>query len=325
MKISHKELVPKCPNCNSKILSPLFTKNDQKYQNSFTITRCNSCSLVFTNPILTTKKLFATYYNSYRSPITGKRFHFAIDFAMKFWRYLRAFRMAKLAGSNPILDIGCGQAIELQILNQYHYQVYGLEYSKNYAKSIEKNTGISIFYGNLGNVNIKEKKFGLITCLHSLEHIEEFQSYLIKFRKLLKKNGYLLISVPNFSSFESKLFGKYWFHLDIPRHLYHFSEQFLTLQLSKIGFRKIKSKHIAPEYDFFSLLQSILNYLYPSQQNLLYHILLNEERKSIKDYLLFILQIPVIFVITPITIIFITPILWLCNGNGTVEMVFQKI
>ena len=41
----------------------------------------------------------------------------------------------------------------------------------------------------------------------------------------------------------SQLFGKYWRHLDIPRHLFHFNKENLTALLEKSGFRVKRVGH----------------------------------------------------------------------------------
>jgi hypothetical protein len=53
---------------------------------------------------------------------------------------------------------------------------------------------------------------------------------------LLKDDGLLVIHVPNVRSLEFKLFGRWWFPLDPPRHFYHFDRVSLTAALVRAGF-----------------------------------------------------------------------------------------
>lgn len=289
----------------------------------FKLIQCNTCNLITLYPKPSLSQLYKSYYQSYRSSSTGQRFSLPLDRFMKIWRNLRAARMSRLSGKGPILDVGCGQAIELQILKSKGINIQGLEYDKQYANSIAAQTNITIHSGKLTNIKKPVRGFTLISFLHSLEHIPEALSYLKIATKLLHKKGYLMISLPNFASFESQVFKQFWFHLDIPRHLYHFTQNWLIDYLDSLGFRCIGKKYIAPEYDFYSLLQSGLNRLFPKQPNLLYRILLREQKKSLHDYKSIIPQVPVIILLSLFSLL-ITPVFWLMGGSGTVELIFRK-
>jgi SAM-dependent methyltransferase len=51
--------------------------------------------------------------------------------------------------------------------------------------------------------------------------------------RVLKPDGYVIVLVPNIESWEAKLLGKKWPHLDVPRHLVHFSPKTLTELIHK--------------------------------------------------------------------------------------------
>ena len=56
-------------------------------------------------------------------------------------------------------------------------------------------------------------------------------------RKILRKDGILILEVPNIESFSFKLFRSYYFHLDLPRHLFHWSLDSLAFVLKEGGFK----------------------------------------------------------------------------------------
>jgi predicted SAM-dependent methyltransferase len=47
--------------------------------------------------------------------------------------------------------------------------------------------------------------------------------------ELLNPGGGIVIQVPNFNSAGRRIFGKYWIHIDAPRHLIHFTPASLRL------------------------------------------------------------------------------------------------
>jgi len=50
----------------------------------------------------------------------------------------------------------------------------------------------------------------------------------------------LLVSLPNFRSWQGRRFGARWYHLDLPRHRTHFSPRGLELLLRRQGFDPIE-------------------------------------------------------------------------------------
>jgi len=49
-----------------------------------------------------------------------------------------------------------------------------------------------------------------------------------------------VVTVPNAGSMEARLFGRWWFPWDPPRHLYHFGRASLTSLLGRAGFRVVR-------------------------------------------------------------------------------------
>ena len=86
------------------------------------------------------------------------------------------------------------------------------------------------------------------------------------------------MSVPNFGSPEARAAGPGWFHLDVPRHLVHFTHGTLDSSLRSAGFEPLESSWFAPEFDAFSFVQSTLNRL-GFRQNALYDVLRGQAAK----------------------------------------------
>jgi hypothetical protein len=53
--------------------------------------------------------------------------------------------------------------------------------------------------------------------------------------ELLSAGGVLLVAVPNRGSWQARLFGDRWFHLDLPRHLVHLPARTLAAGLEARG------------------------------------------------------------------------------------------
>jgi SAM-dependent methyltransferase len=78
-----------------------------------------------------------------------------------------------------------------------------------------------------------------VVMRHSLEHVPDPCSDLRRVHQLLRPGGVLLVSVPNFGSWERQRFGSAWFHLDLPRHRTHFVPRSLRRAMSGAGFEVV--------------------------------------------------------------------------------------
>jgi SAM-dependent methyltransferase len=70
-----------------------------------------------------------------------------------------------------------------------------------------------------------------------VEHLHDPLATLREVRRLLRDDGWLVFSVPNYGCWEARVFGRYWHALDLPRHLQHFRPQTLRQMLAQTGFR----------------------------------------------------------------------------------------
>jgi len=90
-----------------------------------------------------------------------------------------------------------------------------------------------------------------------------------------------VISVPNFASLESRLFGKYWNGLDVPRHLYHFTPATLDRMLKKAKLNIVYMKTInASQILEFA---DPITYGRESIRNLLINLELYPERRRVSN------------------------------------------
>src|SRR5262249_41367038 len=76
---------------------------------------------------------------------------------------------------------------------------------------------------------------------------------------ILRPGGRLIAAVPNFSSAQARWSGADWFHLDLPRHLYHFPVSALRSLLLDLGFEVESEHHFSLRQNPFGWIQSALN------------------------------------------------------------------
>lgn len=139
-----------------------------------------------------------------------------------------------------ILDVGCGAGKLLSVAKSVGFECHGAEPAEA-ARKILINNGCRA-YPSIHEVTMPPNYFDVIVFNQSLEHIPDPMAALKKAVSLLKENGLMIISVPNFVSNERRVFGMFWRHVDVPRHLYHFSPQTIDYLAENLGLRQVYSR-----------------------------------------------------------------------------------
>jgi SAM-dependent methyltransferase len=134
--------------------------------------------------------------------------------------------------------------------------------------------------GLLAELNFPDNSFDVVVMWHVLEHVSDPRPTLAEVSRILRPGGMFLVAVPNFGSPEARLTKAGWFHLDSPRHLSHHTSASLSKILSEAGLSPVWVSSLAPEYDNFSFVQSLLNWL-GLRPNLLYNWLRGQSAKVI--------------------------------------------
>ncbi len=174
----------------------------------------------------------------------------------------------QIAGKS-VLDVGCGDGDFMLAARGSGWVVVGTERSEQ----IGEITGLDVLPDLSAVKNVfGEASFDAITCWHTLEHMLDPAVTLDEIGNLLKTDGVLIVAVPNFGGWQSRVFGRHWLHLDVPRHLWHFTSDSLDQLLSRHGFNVERSSHCEFEYDVLGWSQSCLNAIFPAP-NVFFHLL----------------------------------------------------
>lgn len=263
----------KCQHTNSKQLH---------FANGYSIVQCESCGFRKTYPMPLPEDMEEVYDKEFYSIKDSRRFGITGEIVVRFFRFMRALKIAMCYVPKRILDIGCGRGLMLYYLKKYFRASYvvGTQYSNAAIAYAREKLGIEVKRGDLGdNYSDIEKELDMICFWHVLEHIDDVDLYIELSYRLLKKNGKLLIEVPNSSSFSQKITGGLWMGWDIPNHLTHFTPDSLSMVLERHGFEVIKKRYFSAEYSTFTTVQSFLNKI-SGKWNVFYNSLLIGNKKS---------------------------------------------
>lgn len=230
-----------CPACQ------LSSENTTKYQfKDYNLLICNSCTNGFTYPV---PKDMSKYYpdNYWQSAgLLGQ----LKNSLYGFFQLRRADWIKEYLKRGAVLDVGAGEALFAKKMPGY--EILSIDFP---GSKVKNPSVLKVDFLKWKTT----KKFDAIVFWESLEHVPNPANYLKKTFQLLKKNGIVFIECPQFNSWEAKIFGRSWHHLDPPRHLSDFSGPGLTRMLKKTRFKILKLQSIsAPEYAYSGFVISVL-------------------------------------------------------------------
>lgn len=258
-----------CPHPKDR-LSSLFATADYVTGETFVIGFCTGCNLHVTSPAPAEAELTRYYPPSYYGH--GKRFNPIVEWLLNNLYAYRAHHIERRHPPGKVLDIGCGRGLLLNKLRKRGWESLGTELSDEAATYAREKLELPIFTETLEELRFPDGEFDLVILWHVLEHVHSPRDLLAEVSRILKPGGLLLVAVPNFGSWEARWSGSGWFHLDVPRHLTHFTPRTLRGVLEGSGLKLWSSNFFSTEYDFFSFVQSTQNRL-GFRHNYLYNLL----------------------------------------------------
>jgi 2-polyprenyl-3-methyl-5-hydroxy-6-metoxy-1,4-benzoquinol methylase len=231
------EKIYKCPVCEHENLTDHLICTDHFLTGErFNITRCTSCSFLFTNPRPSEKHL-GNYYKSEAYISHSDKANNLTDRIYKIARHFTLSRKLKLVNSithtKSILDYGCGTGDFLLTCKKDTWKISGLEPDESARKLATDKTQENI-YSSIDQIS-DSMKVNIITLWHVLEHVPNLNMTLSRLKKKLDTEGKIIIAVPNYKSYDAQHYQQYWAAYDVPRHLYHFSQETMKLLLKKHG------------------------------------------------------------------------------------------
>jgi SAM-dependent methyltransferase len=271
------ETLSHCSLCDSEKIESLDL--------AYNLCRCQACGYVFDNPRPTLKSLVGFYskprqYDSWLAVEAPRE---------QLWRR-RLRKLLKHTGRGSLLDVGTGTGQFLNTAKLYFDNVTGTEVSQSGLRVAKEKYDLVVSHGELAECNLPRENFDTITLFHVLEHVPDPRNTLALCRELLRKDGILLVCVPNdVLAWTSKLkligkrlglkpFEKFSPKLGVPLvftsreiHLSHFTPTVLRRTLEQEGF-DIVDESLDPYYSATGL-RLLLHSAYYAFHRLLFAVL----------------------------------------------------
>jgi len=259
------KLIP-CDICGNPNYRVLYVTKDRYFpiKGTFQLVRCQNCGLLYLNPQPEAEELRVHYptecYYAYRS---GKNATSIVNSdKLNLFRVIRAALIRPLSKILPslrseiekemaylgpihsgmrVLDVGCGSGDSLSFYRERGASTFGVEINAQACEEGKKK-GHEMFCGELPEAGFEGEFFNIVLFHQSLEHVFSPRLTLLEVRRILKRGGRVWISVPNHSGLQARLFERWFYAIESPRHLFGFTPTTMVLLLTQTGFQ-VKHLH----------------------------------------------------------------------------------
>ena len=142
-----------------------------------------------------------------------------------------------LPPGSRILDLGAGDGRLAAALADRGHSVTAVEPVRDVSAAAGA-PNVTVLRGRGEDLDFPEGSFDVAILWHVLEHLSDPAETLGRIRGWIAGRGRLVVAVPNLASWQARLGGKRWFHLDPARHVVHYTQAGLEALFERAGFAK---------------------------------------------------------------------------------------
>jgi len=229
-----------CPACGAQQSTDhLEVKDHFLSKETFRLLKCNVCTLVYTTPRPSADKI-GDYYKSedYVSHSSTKKgiVNSIYNLVRNYTLNKKVKLIGRLVPGKQLLDIGAGTGHFLKRARDNGFAVLGLEPDGDARRVAKEQNDVQL--ESLGQLHgLSSESFDTVTMWHVLEHVYDLKKDVEQIASLVRKDGVLIIAVPNYTSFDATYYRSFWAAYDVPRHLYHFAPASIVPFIEQFGLK----------------------------------------------------------------------------------------
>jgi SAM-dependent methyltransferase len=204
-----------CPLCGGDA-EPAFEVGDRNRglgPERFAYRRCRSCDAIFLTdiPADLARYYAADGYGSAEDELTPE---------LREREQAKLRMLSSVVAGGSMVEIGPGPGLFTRVAKSEGYDVTAIEMDPGYCRYLRDDLGVRVMQSDTPQDVLAElPPSDAIVMWHSLEHLPDPRAVLERAADNLAPGGVLAVSTPNRDSLQFRLMGRYWTHVDAPRHL----------------------------------------------------------------------------------------------------------
>lgn len=223
-----------CPYCHAE--SPIYFQskdyNLNITQETFDHYHCPQCGLIFIAPVPVN---LADYY--------PETYHFVpessayLEDGSKPERY-KIEIVQRFSGKGRLLEIGPSYGSFTYLAQKAGFEVEAIEMNARCCQFLNDVVGVRAINTNDPIDALQRlEPYDVIALWHVIEHLPDPWVMLDVICASLKPGGIVVLAAPNPDAFQFHLMGRYWPHVDAPRHLTLIPVELLAVKLEALGMK----------------------------------------------------------------------------------------
>ena len=249
-----------CPYCQTPSARLFFTKDRNRRITlaTFSYYRCPSCRLIFLRPVpVNLEEYYPTDY--YPVPASLAEFRassenerFKLDLIT---RYVR---------TGKLLEVGPAFGNFAYLAKQAGFDVEVIEMDSRCCKFLRDVAGVKTIQSSDAVQAVRDRgPYDVIAMWHVIEHITDFGQTLAALAEKVNPGGFFVLAAPNPDAWQFNIFGRYWTHVDAPRHVVLIPVALLVAHMRTLGFSEVSATMTDPGgvgWNYFGWQVSLSNF-----------------------------------------------------------------
>lgn len=220
----------------NEILKSYHSSSDQALMDQ--LVECETCNLIYLNPRMKESFILESYSSAVDPVFFAQNEHRIATFLRVLKKIVKMNNVTP-SKDNQVLDIGCAGGAFPKAASDLGFKVIGIEPSKWLVEKGKEHYGLDLRAGTLQDHQFANGQFKMITLWDVIEHLTKPSETLIEIKRILRKDGLLIVNYPDHASFVRFLMGFKWpFFLSV--HLFYFTPRTIRKFLDGLGFETIK-------------------------------------------------------------------------------------
>ncbi len=236
----------RCPVCGSALHDVLYEQRFEHFAagsitDAYDVVVCRTCGMCFATG-LPDQKRFARYYaDSSKYDLAGEGAQVSAQDLQRYADQAEFVAAHVVDRTVPVLDVGTATGGFLLALREAGFErPYGVDPSPDAVRVARDELGFDVAVGGLDEANAWGHKFGLVSYVAVLEHVLEPREQVRAVSHLLRRDGFVFVSVPDAGSFKD--------HVDAPfqefsvEHINYFTRRSLANAMGSEGYSLVAER-----------------------------------------------------------------------------------